>query len=73
MWYMVSMEKTYSPEEVAEHEQLNPYTVRKMLREGQFKGAYQIGRKWRIPETSITTWREERAAETAARHRERAG
>lgn len=67
------MEKTFTPEQVAEIEGLNPYTVRKMLREGQFKGAYQVGRKWRIPETSISAWRESRAAETEARHREKAG
>ena len=64
------MERTYTPEEVAKQEQLNPYTVRKMLRKGQFKGAYQVGRKWRVPEASIRSWREARAVETEAKHRE---
>jgi len=46
-------EKYYSPEEVAEIMNIRPETVRELCRKDKLK-AIKIGRKWRIPESSIT-------------------
>ena len=66
----------YTPEDVAEHLNLHPYTVRKMLREKQFRGAFQIGRRWRVPESALKAWVDSKQAEASAPrddHAERAG
>jgi excisionase family DNA binding protein len=50
------MEKMYTPEELASELRMHPYTVRRFLREGRFKGAFQVGRHWKIPESAVTAW-----------------
>lgn len=62
-----------TPEAVAEQLQLHPYTVRKMLREGQFPGAFQIGRRWRIPEPALKAWIDARQAAANPERQEKAG
>lgn len=69
------MEKIYTPEALSAQLGLHPYTVRKMLREGQIRGAFQIGRRWRIPESALVAWIDKRQTETsvAGRVEEHAG
>lgn len=41
-----------TPEQVAEHLQVLPKTVRKWLRDGQLPGV-KLGRQWRVAESTI--------------------
>jgi len=42
----------YSPEEIAEHYNLKPATVRKWIREGKLK-AVKLGHLWRVKEEDL--------------------
>jgi excisionase family DNA binding protein len=65
------MEKMLTPEAVAEQLQLHPYTVRKMLREGQINGAFQVGRRWRVPESALKAFVAKRQAAASSDLEER--
>lgn len=49
---MESMEKLYTPSEVAELFQVTQYTIREWLKDGTLTGV-KIGSRWRIPQSSI--------------------
>lgn len=44
--------ETLTPEQAADVLQLNPETIRRMIRRGELQ-AVQIGRRWRIPRAAI--------------------
>jgi len=55
----------YTPDELAAELRMHPYTVRRFLREGRFKGAFQVGRHWKIPESAVLAWIDEHQRQTA--------
>lgn len=46
------VEESFTPEEVAKILKIDPETVRRKLREGEYKGI-QVGRRWRIKESEL--------------------
>lgn len=61
----MSLEQTYNVEEVAEIEHMPASSIRAMCADGAFPGAYKSGQRacgaWRIPESAIVKYRQNRA------------
>lgn len=49
------IEKLYTPEQVADHLQIDEQTVRRFLRDGEIVG-HRIGRQWRISESALADY-----------------
>jgi len=58
--------KYYSPEEIAEHFNLKPGTVRKWIREGKLK-AVKLGHLWRVREDDLKNFINQDKKESAER------
>jgi excisionase family DNA binding protein len=59
------MELLLTVEQVAEHLQLTPWTIREHLKAGKLRGVKR-GRQWRVPESALL----EQAKDDAQRFRE---
>lgn len=56
----------YSPEEIAEHYNLKPGTVRKWIRDGNLK-AVKLGHLWRVKEEDLNEFINQDKKESAQR------
>jgi excisionase family DNA binding protein len=54
------MEKIYTVDEIAEYLDLDGATVRRYLRDGIFPGGFKIGTGWRLGESDLKKWIEDK-------------
>jgi len=54
------MEKIYTVDEIAEYLDLDGATVRRYLRDGIFPGGFKIGCGWRLGESDLKKWIEDK-------------
>jgi len=54
------VEKLYTVEEVSEYLTLNPATIRQYLREGELQGIKLGPRQWRVKESALEAFLEQR-------------
>ena len=53
------IEKTYTPQQIAEILQVREYSVRRWLRQGELKG-FQLGGRWRVKESDLKAFMDSR-------------